>query len=118
LPYVGKRKEAAEKFKVTTKTILRWLREYDLAGEEHAFCSHKLDMDKAVEIRLLHKQGKSMKDLAALYGVTFSTVSRIIHNIAYHQDKDVADVKVIYNPDPKLSSLVAVFEWKPLENTE
>jgi lambda repressor-like predicted transcriptional regulator len=107
-PYVDNKKEAAEKYGVTTKTIIRWLKQYNLVTE--VLCSsHKLNLDKAIEIRRLHKEGESMKDLAAKYGVTFSAISRIIHNIVYRQEKDIADVKVIYNPDPGSASVIAIF---------
>jgi transposase len=98
-PYVEDRKMASKRFGVTEKTILRWLRYYGLADEEIACRAPKLDMIKAIEIRKLHSEGKTMKDLANIYGVTFSSISRIVHNIVYRQEKEIADVKVIYNPD-------------------
>lgn len=96
--YVNNRKEASEKYGVTEKTILKWMRMSNLCEENHVFSSHKLDMDKAMEIRDLHKNGKTIKELANYYHVTFSTISRIVKNVTYHQHKEVADIKVIYNP--------------------
>ncbi len=52
----------------------------------------------AREIRAKHNnQKKSIKDLAKEYKTTFSTVSRILHNITY-RDKDFSKVYVIHNP--------------------
>jgi transcriptional regulator with XRE-family HTH domain len=103
-PYVNNRKKAAEKFGVTEKTIIRWLKHYGFYQPRPNYGCNKLNIEKAIEIRQLHKEGKSIKELAELYGVTFSTISRIIHNITYKYEKEVADVKVIYNvlSNPKM----------------
>ncbi len=108
LPYIGNRKSAAELFKVTEKTIVSWLEKYDLYHPKHNFGCNKLDLDKAREIRILYKNGFEIKDIAKQYNVTFSSISRIIHNISYHEDKEIAEIKVIYNPtmistSPKIS---------------
>lgn len=110
LPYVDDRKAGAEKFGVTTKTIVRWLQEHGLYNPKPKYGSNKLNMDKAREIRKLHRDGRSMTDLASDYGVTVSTVSRIVQNVTYHEEKEVADVSVIYNPTPISSLVVGVFE--------
>jgi transposase len=98
LPYVNNRKEAANVFNVTEKTIILWLIKYDLYKPKCNYGSNKLDIYKAREIRDHYKNGKSMKELAVDYDVTLSTISRIIHNINYHEDKEVAEVHMIYNP--------------------
>lgn len=102
LLYVDNRKEAANVFHVSEKTITLWLEKYDLYHPRHNYGCNKLDLDKAREIRDLYKQGKSLKELAGLYKVTIASISRIIHNITYHEDvirKEVADIVMIYNPD-------------------
>jgi uncharacterized protein YjcR len=109
LPFVKDRKMAAEKYGVTQKTISRWMQEYGLYQPKNNFGCNKLNMDKARDIRDLRKNGKSLKEIASVYGVTVSTISRIVHNIVYRDEKEVADVKVIYNPDPSTSATIAVF---------
>jgi transposase-like protein len=99
-PYKNNRKLAAEKYGVCEKTVIRWMQK---AGLYQAF--PRLSFEKAEEVRRHYEEGKTMKELAAQYGVTFSTISRIIHKITYHKEKEVADVSVIYNPDP-ISSAV------------
>lgn len=110
VPFMNNRKEAAKKYGVTEKTIINWLKKCQLCNNSNVYSSHKLDMDKAVEIRKLHKYGKTIKELSLLYNVTFSTISRVVKNVTYSQNKEVADIKVIYNPNPVSSSVFAVFE--------
>lgn len=98
LPYVQDRQQGAEHFGVCERTIIRWLQKYNLYHPTKKFGEGKLDIAKAEEIRKLHKEGRAMKDLAAEYDVTISTISRILHHITHKQNKDFAEVSVIYHP--------------------
>ena len=73
------REEIAKRFKVSDKTVVRWLKHHGMFEKK----SRKLDQRKADEIRSKHKDGISMKDLASEYEVTFAAISRIINNITY-----------------------------------
>lgn len=97
LPYVHKRKEAADIFGVSEKTILRWLKSYNIY-EHGQYGRGKLDTKKAKEIREKNKAGISIKKLANEYGVTFATISRVVHYLTYKESEDKAKVSVIYNP--------------------
>lgn len=98
LPYVDNRKSAADKFDVSEKTIVNWLKRYDLYKAKPNFGCGKLDMDKALTIRRLYKEGVAMRSLAKQYGVTVATISRVVNNVIYVQIKEVAEVSVVYNP--------------------
>lgn len=97
LPYVDNRKAAAEKFNVTEKTIVNWLKRYDLYKPKENFGCGKLSSEKASEIRRLYKSGRSVKELAKQFGVTDSTISRVIHNVIYRESKEIAEVTAVYN---------------------
>lgn len=97
---MNNRSLAAAKYGVTQRTISRWLSQYGLYKPKHNYGCNKLDMDKAREIRSFSKDGMAMKELSEKYKVTLSTISRVVHNLIYKDEKNVADVKVIYNPDP------------------
>ncbi len=107
-PFKDDRKSAATKFDVSEKTIVNWLKRYGLYEPKANFGCNKLNMEKAIEIRRLHANGVPMKDLATKYDVTFSTISRIIHNLIYHHTTDIAEVTVVYNPVMKPTSLTAL----------
>jgi transposase len=90
------RGEIAEKFSVSDKTVVRWLKSHDMFESK----SRKLNQEKADKIRSKYRKGKSMKGLSAEYDVTFAAISRIINNITYKTaEKTYAGVSVIYNPD-------------------
>lgn len=95
--FVKDRKSAAKHYGVSEKTIVRWMQSAGLYEAKENF-GVKLDMQTAQQIRKKYNDGTEIKDLASEYKVTFSTISRIIHNITYPERKDVAIVKVIYNP--------------------
>ena len=98
-PFVQNRDAAADKFGVSERTICRWMKHYGILERKNNMGCNKLDLSKAREIRLKYSEGASMNDLADEYGVTFSTVSRVIHNINYKEpSKETAIVRVIYNP--------------------
>lgn len=99
LPYVKNRKEAAKKFEVTEKTIINWLKKYDLYQPKPNYGCKKLNGQKVLEIRKLHSDGVSIKELAKKYKVTFATISRVIHNLTYREEKYTAIVNVVYNHD-------------------
>lgn len=93
LEQFAKRSEISEHYGVSERTVIRWLKHYNMLD------TNRLDMEKALEIRRKHLDGKSMKDLSQEYGVTFSSISRIIHKINYKEKaKDTAKVWVIHNP--------------------
>ena len=96
LPFINNRKEAAEKFAVSEKTVSRWMKSYGIYNPKKNY-GCKLDIIKAREIRKKYEQGTEIKDLAEEYQVTFSAVSRIIRNITYSENTDTAEVSVIYN---------------------
>lgn len=97
-PYTQDRNAAAEKFGVSERTICRWMQYYGILERKNNMGCNKLDLAKAREIRRRHSEGVSINDLADEYGVTFSTISRIIHNINYKESpKETAIVRVIYN---------------------
>ena len=89
------REEIAGKFKVSDKTVVRWLKHYKMFEKK----SRKLNQHKADEIRSKHKDGKPIKELASEYDVTFAAISRVINNITYKKFKTYAKVTVSYNPD-------------------
>ena len=95
--FVADYKSAANQFKVSEKTVSRWMKSEGLHEVKENY-GVKLNLEKAREIRLKHSEGVEIKDLALQYNVTFSTISRIIHNITYTEIKETAKVKVIYNP--------------------
>lgn len=95
-PFVNNMKAASEKFEVCERTIYRWMKNYGLYKRRDNYGS-KLNMQKAQKIRQKYKNGIRIKDIAKEYGVTFSTISRILHGITY-RIKETACVKVIYNP--------------------
>ena len=97
LPYVNDRKEAAKRFEVTDKTVVNWLKFHGLYEPKKNYGCGKLNLEKALEIRKLYECGKKMKELASIYNVTFSTISRIVHNVIYTESKNTATVSVIYN---------------------
>lgn len=90
------RKQAAAYFDVSERTIIRWLQYHNLYAPREGH-GRKLDLDKAREIRKKHSDGKTIKQLAREYNVTFSSISRIVQNINYKEVRDTALVGVIYN---------------------
>lgn len=93
------KKQAAEHYKVSVRTIVRWLEFYDSYAPRANFGSNKLSLQKAREIRDLHTAGVSMKVLAKKYKVTFSAISRVVHNLTHREAiHDTSTVSVIYNP--------------------
>ena len=99
LPYLNNRKEAAKKFGVCERTVVRWLISYDLYQARKNYGCRKLDIQKAKKIREKHKEGASLKELAKGYGVTFSSISRVVHGITYKEPPpEEAKVTMVYNP--------------------
>lgn len=97
LPYIDKRKDAAKLYGVSEKTIIRWMQHHKIYKPKPNFGHSKLNMDKAQAIRREHKEGKSAKELAQQYGVTVSTIGRVLNNVIYKESTDVAEVSVVYN---------------------
>jgi len=98
-PYVDDREAAVEKFGVSERTICRWMKYYGILDRKNNMGCNKLNLEKAREIRKKYSEGISMNDLAEEYEVTFSTISRVVHNVNYKEpSKETAEVRVVYNP--------------------
>lgn len=99
LPYKDNRHEAARVFGVSERTIRRWLQHYGLYEPRKNYGPNKLDQALAEEIREKFRKGSQMKDLAIEYGVTFATISRVVHNIVHKTKRlgEFAAVTMIYN---------------------
>jgi len=100
IPYINNRKEASKIFNVTEKTIINWMKKHDIYRPKENYGRNKLNFEKAKEIRELHKNGVSIKNLSKNYKVTFATISRIINNLNYKDNSQIstAFVNVIYCP--------------------
>jgi transposase len=97
-PYVHDRKAATKKYDVSEKTIIRWLKSYNIYEHGH-YGRGKIGKEKAVEIRTKHQEGASIKSLAKEYDVSFASISRVVHRITYKDaGPDFANVSVVYNP--------------------
>jgi transposase len=94
--YKEDKKKASKVFKVTEKTIINWFKKYDLYEPKVNYGCGKLNMEKANEIRELRKKGMKIKDLAKKYKVTIATISRIINNKTYNEEKNTAIINVVY----------------------
>lgn len=97
LPYVSNRAEAVQKFQVTEKTIIRWMKQYEIYQPIRNCVSKKLNFELAQQIRELHKTGKTINELSTQFKVTPSAIGRAVHGITYKEGREVADVQVIYN---------------------
>lgn len=98
-PFINDRQAAADKYHVSERTVSRWMEYYGILERKNNMGCNKLDMNKAHEIRVKRSEGMTMKQLAEEFGVTFSTISRILHNINYKENsKDTAQIRVVYNP--------------------
>lgn len=98
IPYVYDRKAAAKLYDVSEKTIIRWLKSYNIYEHGH-YGRGKIGKDKTVEIRKKHQEGASIKSLAKEYDVSFAAISRVVHKITYKEiGPDSASVTVFYNP--------------------
>lgn len=87
----------AQRFGVSERTARRWLEFYGMYHPVPNFGSSKLNFQLAREIRCRYtNEGVSIKDLAQAYNVTFSTISRILHNQTY-PEKDTAKISMTYN---------------------
>lgn len=97
LPFVNNRKQLANKYEVTEKTVINWFKKYDIYVPKKNYGSRKLDLKKALEIRELHESGVSIKELSKKYKVTFASISRIVSNVTYKVHRNFALINVIYN---------------------
>lgn len=106
------RKKAAKLLAVSERTLQKNMNNYGITFRdwrpetEHikrkGWGGHKLNKQKAKNIRKLYESGKEIKNIAEKYNVTFSTISRIINNITY-RDLNIkfggeAIVNVEYKP--------------------
>ena len=91
--------KAAYHYGVSVRTIVRWLQFYQNYEPKKNFGANKLDVEKAIAIRGLYAAGWHIKALAKKYDVTFSTISRVIHNITHKNvPHEIATVTMVYNP--------------------
>ena len=95
--YTENKKLAAKKFGVSERTITRWMQSYGIYNPKPNYGCRKLNMEKAIKIRELYDKGYTIKELSKKHKVTFSTISRIIHNINYSINS-TASISVVYNP--------------------
>lgn len=58
----------------------------------------KLNKEKASEIRVLHRDGTSIPDLAKEFNVTENSIYNVLNNVTYYSKPDFATVSVVYNP--------------------
>jgi len=97
VPYKENVEKITKDFSVSHRTVIRWLKYYNMYYPRSNYGANKLSMDTARDIRNKYYDGMVMKDLAEEYKVTFSTISRVIHNITYKQVIGTAEISVIYN---------------------
>ena len=105
------RKEAARLLGVSERTLQKNMNNYDITfrdwkpEKEHktrkGWGGHKLNKEKAKNIRKLFESGKEIKNIAKKYDVTFSTISRIINNITYKDLKIKFGGEAIINVEYK-----------------
>lgn len=88
------REQIAEKYSVSDKTAVRWLNYYDIYEKKIT----RLSKEKAREIRDKYLNNETVKSMAEDYGVTLSTIYRIVNQETYPSSKDSASVSVSYNP--------------------
>jgi transposase len=100
IKFLNNTKEAAEKYQVTERTIINWMKKYKIYNPKLNYGCNKLNFDKAEQIRLLYQSNKlKTKDLAKKFGVTITTISRIINNKIYKEKKkNTATINVVYQP--------------------
>lgn len=80
--YKNKIKVAANKFKVTERTIRRWMSSYGLYNPNDG--PGKLDPKKAGKIRKLYRtKDYTQSKLADLFNVTQAAICKIINNKTY-----------------------------------
>ena len=97
VPYIHDKKTATKIYNVSEKTVIRWLKSYNIYEHGH-YGRGKIGKENAITIRDKHIHGVSMKDLAQEYKVSFAAISRVIHGITYKEIHDCASVSVVYNP--------------------
>ena len=88
------REQIAEKYSVSDKTVVRWLKHHGLYERKIT----RLSKEKAREIRDKYLNNEPVKFMAEDYGVTVSTIYRIVNQETYPSSKDSAAVSVSYNP--------------------
>jgi len=107
------RKQAAKKLGISERTLQKNMNFYDITmrdwkpKEEHiikeGWGAYKLSFEKAIKIReMFYEERMEIKDIAKKYDVTFSTISRIVRNITYKENKTKfggeAKINVDYRP--------------------
>lgn len=106
------RKQAAKILGVSERTLQKRMNFYNITfrdwrpkkekSKREGWGGYKLNMQKAKEIRKLYDKGEEIKDIAKMYEVTFSTISRIVRNVTYRENKVVfggkAEINMEYKP--------------------
>lgn len=77
---------------ISRRTLVRWLEHYGLY-----ITKPKLTDEQAKEIRKLHDEGATRKQLADRFEITVAAIGRIINNIHHRIEQDTAMVSVNYN---------------------
>lgn len=94
--FLNKQNEAAVLFGVSKRTIRNWMKSYDLNCVNRNYGPNKL-FGKIQKIIELKNNGHSIKEIALIFNVTPSAISRAIYGITYPAKKETADVGVVYN---------------------
>lgn len=87
LLYADKIEVAAKEYKVSTRTIRRWLGKEGIYKPKTGYGPGKLDAATASEIRRLYQTDEfTQSELAIKFNVTQAMICRIVNNKAYHID--------------------------------
>ena len=90
-PYQNELHAAAVQFRVSTRTIRRWMAEVGLYNPRSGFGPGKLSANKAAEIRYLYRTDQfTQVELAERFQVTQAMICRIVNNLAYPIDLMIA----------------------------
>lgn len=93
--YDMSREQIVDKYGVSEKTAVRWLKHYGLFESKIT----RLSQEQAKEIRERYLKNEPVKWLAEEYGVTLSTIYRVVNRTTHNEFVDTAKVSVSYNPN-------------------
>ena len=98
--YGSDRAAISADYDVTEKTVVNWLKRRGLYVPIRNCGANRLNAGKACEIRESRRAGATVAELASRYGVTATTIGRVLNNVTY-RSREVADVTVVYNHCPE-----------------